>query len=1066
MKNIQFKKSERGSAILMTLGVLSIVMVIGMLFVAMTRNTRIIADAGADDVRAAVLAESAEAFALSILQEMTQTKKDYRPANSTILDADDNPVIQYQPKEAGDDDEWHQPYIGNFSSDGGIVGCKELTKGAYTQNAIFTKPDDSVYTTTEMNRTDSADGSYPHRLWTPVQKSHLKDLATTVFAGLDNVGVGFQNVTVPDSDDPTKDEIIGRYGFVILPEGSKINLNAIINPHVGAKNHPIPALEDSQTVKLDGSVSLSTVDMPLGMSDDPNSEKDTGAFLVMGFDSFDDYDYAEEIDELATLRYGLHPQEIRAPAAAYATPPGKALKWHSYLQLGGLPDFSSGKYYAFLFGLTGGKDEPEMVFDGHVDLGDDANIDSTTSLTKMDADTQAYVPLLGKQNIQLADLKCGSNDTLGWEGLSRHFAEGGCILHKTCAWYEKLFRKTSIMGGQDDMIEFQDEDGENINVHIMANLVDFCDEDDEVTYLIDGSRSNSYDNLESLISDIDTLEDYTDAAEGATNDQFIIGNELHPAVIGVMFEAKTCEGATIENRVVDGETPTYVWTLAGTPRIRLVPTVSLANIYPQLEADTHKYEGKIFFSFTVNFEYEMFDTSSDVPPTASEAHGFASATFDKDALGNDIMTPEKLKVVDLALDETNFPEIDLSDISESGAGTITKVTVSCSIDNVLVALAYVDDSSNKHLVDIARFANNETPPTDAGDEIDVADSGARPTATKSTPLKAFRPNDAVPAPAKTAPWVAYACADDPRCNDRLDTWSCENAFVDGDREATATLRGESWKNIVAKCGVTSGDDQDWEPDLDELDADGKIGDTFSTAFIADEPMTSLWQLGAVHRYEVGCTINLRTYNEKLYVSGGKYASGDAALLDFLKVTEATNGIGGKFNPNCFSEGAYKYLLKDVPFGGDATIYRPVAGNPTLEEAGEDVDTYVSFASFDDMEKLYKNQSWLPMQAFMKFCKPKDGGCSDREIEAFYGCTAGLLSTRYETFTVITVGQSLLWLDGIPATTTATKVKKMGGVNPVLLDGKWYSTLGTRVQSITILRDCWLNNFKIVSRQRL
>jgi hypothetical protein len=43
------------------------------------------------------------------------------------------------------------------------------------------------------------------------------------------------------------------------------------------------------------------------------------------------------------------------------------------------------------------------------------------------------------------------------------------------------------------------------------------------------------------------------------------------------------------------------------------------------------------------------------------------------------------------------------------------------------------------------------------------------------------------------------------------------------------------------------------------------------------------------------------------------------------------------------------------------------------------------------------------------------------------------------------------------------------VNPIQIvqEGtNWYSVLGTRLQLVTVVRDCWFNTYKVVSRQQL
>ncbi len=1073
MKNIPSKKSERGSAILMTLGVLSIVMVLGMLFVATTRNTRTIAAAGADDVRAAVLSESAEAFALSILQEMTQTGSTYRPANSTLTDGSGNPLVQYQPA-GGEDDDWHQPYVGSFQFAGGIVGQTDLSQTAgtdtYTQNAIFTTP------AADYQTADLADVA--NQLWNPVRNSALGDLAeSSAFDNINGTSAGFQNVTDDDG------EIIGRYGFVILPEGSKINLNAIVNPLVTtAAANSIPAIgANPYEVALLDDGSMSLPDMPLGLSANPDDEKETGAFPIMGFDAFDTDDYGDKIDdELATLRYGLHPQEVRAPSAAYATPPGNAPKWLNYLQLDRAnPTFRS--EYALLFGLTGGSDEPEMVYDGDKD-----NLTYGSTTTTLPAK-------LAKMNLQFFQTV-----GYGWEAASTHLQNNPCILHGNDAAscdLHNFFRKESILGGLDTRFEFQDEDGKNINPNVMANLVDFCDDDvlsdgttpvPAVTYLIDQDASIRYDTLETKITadNIKTLNDPS---------RLVCGNELAPAVIGVKFDV-ALEGGTFankyEDKIVGSDTVRYyTWQMTQQHTIKLTPTISLVNIYDSTQMPTPaNYKVKIAVKGEITETIEGVTPAANVEGSMENETSYTkTSTFFIPATENtaELVDPGSLTLsADIPLDMlsagvaesfTEFNTVRAGTLF-SGGSTPTEIKIDCVVTDVLVVLHPVDDGGDTTLIsDIAYFHFDSPnadpsymPPADAEDTF--TGPFAAPTAAgATTEVKAFNAN---PANVNPNPWKGYALAKDPRCNDRWNAWNVveaddnlKNFFLIKDRATdTITLGDKAWDNIVTVCGVTSGNDKDWEPDLAGGVTPGlSIGDTFSTAYIANEPFTSLWQLGAVHRYEVGRTINLRTYNDGLTVE--KYTAGDAALLDFLKVTEATNGILGKFNPNCFNAGAYRYLLKDVPFGTDATIYRPVKGNQTLKVAGEDVDTFVNFETFSNTD-TYKKQSWLPVQAFMRFCQPKDNSGSDREIEAFYGCTAGLLSTRYEAFTLITVGQSLALLDGVPATSTAAQVRTMGGVNPVQINGYWYSTLGTRVQSITILRDCWLNRFQIVGRQRL
>ena len=1068
MKKIQHKKTERGSAILMTLGVLSIVMVIAMLFAATARNARTIAVAGVDDVRAAMTSESAEAFALSLLQEMTQTSATYRP--------DDDAGISYSDDA---DTTRHQPYIGNFNQDiMGFVGYATLAAGDYTQNAIVTHPD--ADTTTGYKAEDLDATHKENRLWYAVEKQSRFGDEFTAFAALDSNTIGFQNVASGNGADR---EIIGRYGFAILADGSKFNLNAIVNPLVsGEAAHSIPAVgATTKEVDLYDDGSMNLPEMPLGMSDDPNGEAGAGAFLIMGFDGDDDKTYAngETITEDATLRYGLHPQEIRANDMAYATPAGGAPRWNNILQLKDIANFKTSD--VLLYSLYGGTDEPEMIYDFDKDL----------------VVTEKMTPpvKLAKLNIQLPDLKCVGNSKLGWEGISEHFKAGDGIIDDSSDWSMKIFRQASLLGGEGSKVAFLDNDGTTVlNRHVMANMVDFCDEDDFATYLINENPAIKYSNIDADLEN-PSADFNKDTLAGLKEiGKIVCGNELSASVIGVMFDV-SCTGGTARNGYFQtSPTPPatpqayYLWQLLAKNKVTLTTTVALANIYPQLNPDPTipYYKCKVIVKGRIKETYTVADNNPAPGLTYSTDLPVATETPFCRSFEMDLTCPASRTVSDATATGTQIIEVELdqsfADYNPIRFGHLDAMDISCTIEDVLVILHPlkkrngddVEDADADAVSDIAFFHNTAAEAADYEAEKDmVAVTAAAAIGTMGiTDLNAFSANEQT-----SHGWLLYGLANDPRCNDRADAWNLANlATADKTTPSTFALAVPAWNNIVTECGVSSADGdkdvKDWEPDLDVISAVDTATNTFSTAFIANEPFTSLWQLGAIHRYGVGQTINLRAYNHDLTV--GKYEDGDAALLDFLKVTEAENGILGKFNPNCFNEGAYKYLLKDIPDTDDVNdvwIYRPIAGNTTLAEA--DLNR-VSFGAGD----LYKDQSWLPVQAFMTYCKPSYTDCSDREIEAFFGCTAGLLSTRYETFTVITVGQSLQYLENLgdekdvddnpigAGLTDKADVEKLGGVNPVQINGRWYSTQGTCVQLVTVLRDCWLNTFKIVNRQRL
>ncbi|MBR4612497.1 MAG: hypothetical protein IKO40_07235, partial [Kiritimatiellae bacterium] len=403
------------------------------------------------------------------------------------------------------------------------------------------------------------------------------------------------------------------------------------------------------------------------------------------------------------------------------------------------------------------------------------------------------------------------------------------------------------------------------------------------------------------------------------------------------------------------------------------------------------------------------------------------------------------------------------------------------------------------------------------------------------------------------PWaqyhpLAWAIAQDPRCNHAGWQWydALEGSGYNWTVDATVgiatsaafgmqdKLRAAALKYIQTYCkNGNLSISKDLEPDLNLITGTTGSGvvqtmNTFSTAFIPNAPITSLWQLGAVSRGVPAQTINLKKY-------GGpkkrKYEDGDAWLLDYFKLNElAPNAqFPGKFNPNCFHALAYRYLLANIPANPDPNeteVYQPgrLVNDGITVKRNEifhyliDTSTpanivlegklfkFVDALNFESSLTYYTNgnapvpngnkddinlapaqvekQSWSPVEAFYNFVKlenqPKyydiadaaNKGANDRLAESLIGCTAGLLSTRYEYFTVFSIGQSVKYIEGLPAgfnlnsPTNADFKKQL--VNPVQINTgtatEWYSILATQMRLMTIERDCWFNTMKVVRTQ--
>ena len=332
----------------------------------------------------------------------------------------------------------------------------------------------------------------------------------------------------------------------------------------------------------------------------------------------------------------------------------------------------------------------------------------------------------------------------------------------------------------------------------------------------------------------------------------------------------------------------------------------------------------------------------------------------------------------------------------------------------------------------------------------------------------------------------------------------------------------------------------------------KTTNTFSTAFIPNHPFTSLWQLGAVSRGVPGQTVNLKKYGGPegglKYEDGDAWLL-DYFKLNEVSPDQP---FPGKFNPNCFNALSYRYLLANIPVNVDlvpadstspvdednpdpAWVYQPgrldiddvartrfhydwIDAAPDTQVIDLENQLFIFTADLDFEQhqndeyiapKQAEKQSWSPVEAFYNFVQIRnaptyrvatvqaDGTLSswgaqqkanDRLAESLIGCTAGLLSTRYEYFTVFAIGQSVKYIGQthtnsrddylplVPVKPEATYVSGNPGkdfynqlVNPVKIkvsdtEEGWYSILATQMRLMTIERDCWFNTMKVVRTQ--
>ena len=1152
MKNNNFHQNEQGSAILIVLGILTLVLVLALVFVATSRNARTVAMANADNVQAGLLAESAanraEAMAFYI-QNITANI----PDNSTISD------LKYD----------YQPFVGNFfttnADDLSALVQTESSRYLLVQHTTL-KPAGAedppkalqslIYTHDENNKLSATDPLLPYNLINGTKYGKFLNAAvrTRNPSPTPPVSGKFQKNLTQQSSQlnyrnilDSEGHVQSRYAFLLFSEGSKFNVNKMALASTSSGGLPyVPVVIDG---KLDVSNSP-------GYNLESNGEN---SFAIAGY-TYDNItgeinglQDSGKYDEEKTVQYGLHPQELRITSKVSDIYEKLKLfddnsvyspKWFNYDHL--LKNAWSGEkndwiepmlHYWHLYGLYSGADDREVLFhgkDAEINATDPAEYCSTHS-----PKINLAFPRGKKWNTISSELNGDSYLTAApLKGVDDYLTDE----------FENIFGQALHDDTNSDELFKNDAGTEDITSQVFANLVDFCDEDDAVTYEATvgtgvGTQRLKFDTNGNDISDVDIK---------------LCGNEKTPAVIGVGLELTNCN-RTATNSGSYPSTGTWSVTGSGTTSYRL--RVVLQNYFndpvdlPAKVRVVIKGKINVWYAGCYNngganvYQFHGCTHSVDLPSGYSPLHT-TPATFDfsEDAksfvIDKTFMptgSPLAAREVDdtTIYDDTGTFELNLASAS-SVPGKLERAGVWLQVTDVLVMTA---DGADK-LMDLT-YAE--------GDNHTIL--WTKNAVRIVMPWTSYRP-------------IAWAVAQDPRCNHKDWQWfdALEPAGYNWTADATVGIANSTafgMQDKLRKAALTLIQNtcingnlstaKDLEPLLDfTTGATGtgvvQTSKTFSTAFIPNAPITSLWQLGAVNRGAVAQTINLKKY-------GGpkgtlKYEDGDAWLLDYFKLNELASDASfpGKFNPNCFTADSYRYLLANIPANpdpNDTAVYQPgrldlddirrnafydwfIETSDPADPAGKQplilegqlfrFKDALNYEYHDDntaeIEQLMDDQaaaqSWSPVEAFFNFVEivdtpkyqvktgvdtygyPKPAGsavgANDRMAESLIGCSAGLLSTRYEYFTIFAIGQSLKYLgqrhttgvdDYLPVNpegnSEAQKAFKAQLVNPIKINAKaggtaaereegWYSILATQMRLMTIERDCWFNTMRVMRTQ--
>jgi hypothetical protein len=304
---------EKGSALLLTLGILSLVMLMAMSFAFSSRTTRHVAKVNADLTAASLHSETGVDRAVGLMYYMLDkldaigntindpTLSLYparRNLATTLGDAEGvNPVeaalygerfnfsahkFTYQPGGSGN------PYVTQhmwgYTNEAGNDGTPEEDRRSFYNTLIQEVPGfEAMYINQCVDKNSAGD-------W-PAFEGSDRGTKTEAIAYLQDIG--FQTIW-------SGGEVVGRLGYLVLEEGHKMDINQLLTLRKRASGGDLPL------VKYNG-IALA------GLDEQWLSAENDYYFNITG-------DYNPEIsltNETATTRLGVHVQELNVGNAYY-----------------------------------------------------------------------------------------------------------------------------------------------------------------------------------------------------------------------------------------------------------------------------------------------------------------------------------------------------------------------------------------------------------------------------------------------------------------------------------------------------------------------------------------------------------------------------------------------------------------------------------------------------------------------------------------------------------------------------------------------------------------------------
>lgn len=922
--------NQRGSALLLTLGILSLVLILAMSFAFTARTNRQVARVNADQVKARLLAESGWQRVRAAMEWAFGT---------TTYDSGTKVFSKTGTY-------YYPPMDGRL----GFSDANKLTLNDYAQRY------------TAIAGTDFSEESY-----NTLGEILSKRSALVNALGL-NLGATARFQTVLDAGN----DVVGRLGFLVLEEGGKFDINQLVSP-----DGDIPFVQPG----------TGNLYEQLAKFDQTFDETKDFYYNIRG--NYFVANYAWN----ATKRLGLCMPEMvvdnlfntKRPLGFSTT----RAKWFSYDHLEKVMGTTfTDKYLAYRF--FGGKDI-EAYWD----------VDATTYGDSVERQRFDITGFEWRDDAALGDYYDSTNkpdpDNSGWEyGDIGGTANSSAYARALVAALVNDDQRPEFRDGTDPTkpaavaradravatfpagfgipaLKNMTGSYATLNQQVAANLVDYCDSDSYAT--------------------VPATAIWT-AVPAAEIDY--CGNEKVP-----YFNEVACRIIVDKATTVVGGNTTYTY------RLRLVPSLEMVNIFAEnLTTDDFRVRIKGSWTFVgdgATVATANFDVPFDFSGLAVAATSYAVHAFSEDITTN----PSALlhEVVDRATDYAG-PQYSIS------------------ITNVYMVSG---TSGDIHRISDVAFWNAAAPVVACN--VPISSSGQQ----------IFYHNLEV---------------EDSRCNHRSEHWTFNN---------TCTVAGcmpYAGFHTTNHLFTLSDDNANFAPDHDGMTEDkesgvtfaGAASKTFSTAYIRNGPMETLWELGAIHRGEPYRTINLHKFSAAV----GDYDDGDALILDHVKIGPA-KFCRGKFNSNSRNPQAIADLLSGIDF----------SAYDDLTSAGGTVTA--ASISFAGSPSQYRGQ--FVDSALSGLIS---AAADDRTAEAYIGKTAHLLTTRQDAYTVIVVAQAMRdltsggvdWGANGPESATPDPILKTL-INPTKYTisspagARYCSILATQVLMAHVVRDAWKNEYEIV-----